>query len=711
MPKATYDADFSTFRREVESAIVTMKAFEGEAENVAKTLSDMTNRFTGVAVIQQATLMAKAVEHVGGITKLTARELETLGNVSAEAVFKLQAWGQQVPENLARYAQHATTAAGATRELGEAASGVSTAMIAMGTFVGDAAQIVAQKAVQFVTGVLAQAQALRALSAETGINVEEIQVLSQMFRESGVSGEQMGKAIDALARRVQGDKGSAAAAFHELGLSMEEVRSKTPLELFRTTIGLLDNMENRARAATLAGEMIGERLGTAVLKVAHNFEEMHRQATLATSVMTDEQAQKVARMADQWERFKTAVTVETATLLAKITDTTKDLTEAVQRGVPWYQAFAASLVEMGLINLPGVEHAAAIVHDMAENARILSSKDFPMMPSHGGGMMPSHGGPRTEDEEAAVALAAILRDRDKELTASQRERLEVLYDQNLLTAENARAVKVTVEQMEKFRHEQDEIIAKQARLSTELREYSNLQVEATKRYLANQDAMNQKAETHLHLQSEITGQLIETNAAALQALQRRALGPGVGEDDPVIKAIQERNEKLRELEREQEREDEKNADIRRRNYERGLEIFKTGKASSGFEAEDNRTRDRTVREAAIWAAFDDTLQRIRATQDGVAGGFDKMGEAATRAAVAINRAFPPSEKPRFGGDFMPWSSLTPKPIEISPIRPGTYGGVQTINVQVSGVIDTASKASLTAAFTDIMRPLKQWQTA
>lgn len=713
MPKATYDADFSTFRREVESAIVTMKGFEGEAENVAKSLSDMTNRFTGVAVIQQATLMAKAVENVGGVSKLTARELETLGNVSAEAVFKLQAWGQQVPENLARYAQHATTAASATRELGGAAGALSTSMVALGTFIGDAAELASQKIVGLVTDTLRQAQALRALSNETGIAVEEIQVLGEMFRESGVTGEQMGKAIDALARRVSGDKSSASGAFHELGIAMEDLKGKTPVELLKTAMGLLDNMSDRARAATIAGDLFGERLGAAALKVAHNFEEMHRQATLATSVMTKEQAEKVAQMADAWERFKTAVSVETAEILFRIAAGMRDANDAIDKGVPLWKVFLADQADKLLKDLPYLRQYATVLHDIAQNARIQGG--LPMMASHGAPpLMASHGaGGRalTEDEEADAALAAILKDREKELTDRQRERLERLYDEGILTAKNAESVKVTVDQMEKFRHEQDEIIARQARLSTELRDYSNLQVEVTKRYLANQDAMNTKAETQLHLQTEIAGTLIQANAATLEALQRRALGPGATDQDPVIQAITERNKRLRELEREQEEEDEKNADIRKRNFQRGLDIFEGREPTGGFEAEIKTRRDRSVEEAKIWADFEDTLKRIRSAQDGVTGGFNQMGDAAARAAGAITKAFPPSAKPRFEGDIMPWSDLTPRPIDIKPIRPGTFGGVQTVNVQVSGVIDTNSSAMLTDWFSKMAKGLKQWQTA
>lgn len=711
MPKATYDADFSTFRREVESAIVTLKGFEGEAENVAKELTDLTYSFAGNAVIQQATLMAKAVENVGGVAKLTARELEQVGNVAAQAAFKLQSWGQEVPDNLQKLAQYANPAAAGLRGVSEEASGLSATMLALGTALGDAAQIGAQKIAGLVTDTLRQAQALRSLGNETGIAVEELQVLGEMFRESGVSTEQMGKAIDALQRRIQGDKGSAAAAFHELGVTMEEMRSKTPLETFRTTIDLLDKMENRSRAAALAGDLIGERLGVAVLKVAHNFEEAHKQAAAFTSVMTTEQVEKVAKMADAWEKIKTSVTVQTADAILQVAGATQDMNDAFERGVPVWKVLGAFFLDSVLKD--ALRADANVLHDIAAAARLAGVEVPRMMASHGMAMVPSHGGPGAGGGGPDAALMAILVDAgyrqktDTQITtANLEERLAILYDLNLLTQENARAVGATVGEMQKYKREQDEIIQRQVTLSNALREYSNIQNEVTKRAVRLTDELNTQEERRLGAHTNLVGVMTIENKLMLEQLQQRALGPGATDTDPVIAAVTKRNERLRDLERQQE---EFEADKARRN-----EAARSQSAFYAFFGKDrppniDRTQlDQSVQQAKIWADFDDDLKKIQQSADGVAGKFDKIGEAAERAAKKIRGMTDEADPVRPGripGTNPAGIGLAPT-ITPSRIQPGLswadLGGKTPVTINVNGLLDPRTIRELSKAVGDEM---------
>lgn len=98
--KATFEADFSTFRSEVDKSIVTMKGFESESKAVSDSLSKMVDQFSGRAVIEQATLMARAVEQIGGASKLSQTELAQLAQVTGAAADKFLAFGQEVPANL-----------------------------------------------------------------------------------------------------------------------------------------------------------------------------------------------------------------------------------------------------------------------------------------------------------------------------------------------------------------------------------------------------------------------------------------------------------------------------------------------------------------------------------------------------------------------------------------------------------------------------------
>src|ERR1051325_6493100 len=97
--QGSFSADFSDFYRAVEQAQVKLRGFEGDAIKLGAALSKATDQFSGRDIIEQATIAAKAIENVGGTTKLTAEELAKVGALIDEASAKLQAMGQDVPES------------------------------------------------------------------------------------------------------------------------------------------------------------------------------------------------------------------------------------------------------------------------------------------------------------------------------------------------------------------------------------------------------------------------------------------------------------------------------------------------------------------------------------------------------------------------------------------------------------------------------------
>ena len=108
---ARFSADFSSFNDAVQKAEIELRGFEGAAGKVESALSRMTDNFSGRKIITDATLMAQAVENVGGVTKLTAAELAKVGASAQEAAAKFRAWGQEVPPKIQAIADSVSTAA------------------------------------------------------------------------------------------------------------------------------------------------------------------------------------------------------------------------------------------------------------------------------------------------------------------------------------------------------------------------------------------------------------------------------------------------------------------------------------------------------------------------------------------------------------------------------------------------------------------------
>src|SRR5580765_5929064 len=107
---ATFAADFSTFTNACAKAEVSLKGIESGASAGGSKLTRMGDSLSGNKNIQQAALLAGAVERVGGVSVLTATELQRVGTVATEAAEKLRVLGQDVPPGIQKIAEAAKAA-------------------------------------------------------------------------------------------------------------------------------------------------------------------------------------------------------------------------------------------------------------------------------------------------------------------------------------------------------------------------------------------------------------------------------------------------------------------------------------------------------------------------------------------------------------------------------------------------------------------------
>lgn len=144
---AKFEADFSSFKNAVDSAVVKLRDFEDNSSKVTAALTKMGNSFSGTKIISDATLMAKAVADAGGASTLTAREMAKVNDTVNEAIAKYTALGGKAPKAMMDLAD-------ATKQAEVPTAGLTTKMIAagaaVGTFVGHLAAAGFSK---FVSGV------------------------------------------------------------------------------------------------------------------------------------------------------------------------------------------------------------------------------------------------------------------------------------------------------------------------------------------------------------------------------------------------------------------------------------------------------------------------------------------------------------------------------------------------------------------------------
>lgn len=135
---------------------------------------------------------------------------------------------------------------------------------------------------------------LNDLSARTGIAVGDLAVLRLEFANAGKSAEDVGPAIAKMQKSLAEGKG--ADLIQKMGISMDELKSKTPTEQFHTLGNAISDLQNpldRAQAATaifgksgaeLLSVFAGGNFGEAAAQLGGQAEILQRDAALFDDV-------------------------------------------------------------------------------------------------------------------------------------------------------------------------------------------------------------------------------------------------------------------------------------------------------------------------------------------------------------------------------------------------------------------------------------------
>ena len=251
MPTARFEADFSGFISAIDQSKIALVNFNTGAQDVEKTLNAMTDQFSGRQLIQEASLMVVAIEKLGGVSTLTADELQTVGEKAQEAADKLRAMGSDVPAGIQKYADAAKDAAGSTDTWSQAVSLLQTGLGAIGVTASMSA------VVEWIKGIAASAAEIENLSLRLQTTTSEVQKFQAVAEATGVPVNKMTSAMQTLEEKIgKGDTG-LAKAFGDLGISMDALKDETPFEMFQQIATALDKVQNSAQRAEEARAIFG----------------------------------------------------------------------------------------------------------------------------------------------------------------------------------------------------------------------------------------------------------------------------------------------------------------------------------------------------------------------------------------------------------------------------------------------------------------------
>jgi hypothetical protein len=273
-----FDANFTSFYDAVQKAVIELKGFDAATGQVESSMNKMVDSFSGRQIMTEATIMTEAIEKIGGASKLTAAELEHVGNVAAEAAEKYRAWGGEVPANIQKYADAAAAAKTQTDDWGAAMSAFAGFASAMGLQSGLA------MITSFTKETLAAAEQLDKLRAQTGIGAETLQRFQAAGDAAGNTLAQLTGASLKLTENLAGNKGSTITALEDLGISVENFKNLSAEEQFRAIAEAIKEIPGPADQVTTAFALMGAKGVTVLPTLKADIEGI----SAATKVMSED---------------------------------------------------------------------------------------------------------------------------------------------------------------------------------------------------------------------------------------------------------------------------------------------------------------------------------------------------------------------------------------------------------------------------------------
>ena len=364
-------ADFSSFQTAVRDAEVRLKSFETGSGKVATSLTRMANSLSGTSLIQSATLMAEAVERVGGVSALTSQELGRVGAKANEATDKMRRMGIEVPPGLQRIADAANAAQRPTGFL-------ETKMIALGAAVGTFAANLASRAVSslvaFGREAFASAGHIVDLANKTGLGTTAIQRMQFVAEQTGTSVDAFTTAAFKLGVNLSGGSTSVRAAVEATGLAFETLRQMRPDQQFEAIIAALGRMDNQQERNRAGVALFGKQFSEIASSVQEGYSQIADGATVATTA----QLQALDRASDRWDAWLRNVQTSVSAFLGQtllIQDALRQVQQergpAAQRGLrPEDLLEAQRRVQLGLIGARREDIALTNTATVAEESYV-----------------------------------------------------------------------------------------------------------------------------------------------------------------------------------------------------------------------------------------------------------------------------------------------------------------------------------------------------
>ena len=247
---ARFVADFSDFlsaARSAEGALGKLSASAGVTE---RSVDKAAKAFSGESLIANAIKATEAVTAIGGASKLTDTEMARVNRTITDAIDKMTKLGIAIPPEISKIGKELESALKPS-VFERMTGGLSQFGLSLGT-------VSAGALLAFGKGAINAADNIGDIAEKTGLSTTAVQQFQQAFEGAGISLETIASSASKLSAKVAGGSDSTEAALTALGLSMVDLRTKSPEEAFKLVSTALAGVDDQGKKTLLATELLGK---------------------------------------------------------------------------------------------------------------------------------------------------------------------------------------------------------------------------------------------------------------------------------------------------------------------------------------------------------------------------------------------------------------------------------------------------------------------
>lgn len=251
---AKFVADFSNFLAAAQAAEGSLDKLAAASGVTEASVDRVGKAFKGENIIANATKAVQAVEAIGGASNLTESEMARVNRTITSAIDKMTRLGIQIPPEIQKIGKELDSALKPT-VFERMTGGLEKFGLSLGA-------VSAGALLAFGKGAINAADNIGDIAEKTGLSTNAVQQFQQAFEGAGISIEEIANSASKLSAKVAGGSDSTEAALKALGLSMADLRNKSPEEAFKLVANGLANIDDQGKKALLANELLGKGMVT-----------------------------------------------------------------------------------------------------------------------------------------------------------------------------------------------------------------------------------------------------------------------------------------------------------------------------------------------------------------------------------------------------------------------------------------------------------------